>query len=256
MKYLFYKRQSLPAIGLGTYNLKYNDFLILLPECLNNGVVFFDLAEKYDNEVDFGRVLKELDIQRNDTIIATKISNKQQNSCSTLMAIESSLKNLNVEYIDYYFIHSPKYENYIRTWREMIQAKDKGLIKNIAVSNFTEEQIEALFNNTGVYPAILQTLVNPLCYPKKLINYCKEKNILVQAYCPLNQMNKSIISNNMLTVLSQKYHKTMAQILLRFLFQDEILSIPKTASLLHFKENIDIFDFSIEDNDVRLLTGE
>lgn len=256
MEYINNKIQSLPAIGLGTYNLKYNDFLNLLSECLIAGVVYFDLAERYDNEADFGKAMDELNIPRNDIIIATKISNKQQNSCSTLEAIESSLIKLNTDYIDYYFIHSPKYKDFMTTWYDMIRAKERGLIKNIAVSNFSEEQIEKLFEETGIYPSILQTLVNPLYYPKHLIKYCKEKNILVQAYCPLNQMNESVLSNNSLTLLSHKYHKTEAQIMLRFLFQKGILSIPKTASLFHLKENIDIFDFIIDDSDVKLLIGD
>lgn len=242
---------SLPVIGLGTYGLSSDKISVILAQCIECGITYVDSADRYGNESIIGQAVQMLG--RKNFIIGTKLSYRQQISQPVNISIYESLTNLKIDYIDLYFIHSPKSNTYCQDWISIINARDKGLLREIGVSNFNIQQLTQLYEISGQFPAINQIEVNPNHYPEKTIKFCREHNIVVQASCPLCRMQPGEIPKRIIKDLETKYNKTYSQIVLRWQFQRDILTIPKVSSEIHMKENLGIFNFRISDADLRRI---
>lgn len=240
---------KIPFIGLGTYGISFEKMGSILSFALSNGVNFFDTASKYNNEESIGSALRKEGIKREDVLICSKISYNQQMTISVQEAIDSSLTKLQTDYIDLYLIHSPKSKTYCSDWIKLSSEKKKGKFREIGVSNFGIHDLTALYNNTGCFPSINQIEVNLLHYPVELIEYCRKHNIIVQASCPLRRMDEDAMKNEYIIDLERKYDRTYSQIVLRWLYEKGLLSIPKTQEKNHLMENIKVFDFSLEKNE-------
>ncbi len=246
-------RLNLPMVGIGTYGLSEKAMNDILVAAVAYGTIYVDSAFRYDNESFIGNCLRNGKVKRNALILGTKLSYRQQVAGDVFKAVDDSLRNLHTDHIDLYFIHSPKSNTYCSDWKKLLEIKDSWKILELAVSNFNIEQIEQLVKATGVYPVLNQIEVHIGCYPKELIQYCKERNILVQASCPLKQMSLDLVSKDSVLKLSNKYNKTFAQLSLKWLMQHNILSIPRTQNVNHMKENFDILDFEIDERDMELI---
>jgi len=244
---------KLPVIGLGTYNLPSCYIEGVLEECISRGVNYIDSAYKYENEAIIGKALRKINVQREKFIIGTKLSYKQQISQPVNKSVSDSLRNLGMEYIDLYYIHSPRSNTYCESWLQLLEIKERGVIKELGVCNFSKKELEELKDCSGEYPAINQIEVNVGHYPAGLIGFCKEKGIAIQASCPLGRMDKRVIHNQTVGNYENKYERSFTQISLRWLYQDGIISIPKTQNVAHLYENISIFDFDIEESDVEAI---
>lgn len=243
-----------PVIGLGTYDLLEKDMMHIIGESINNGVNFFDSANRYNNESNLGSTIKKLGINRTDYLIGTKLSYRQQISQSVEKSVDESLKKLQVDYIDMYMIHSPKSNTYCKDWIVLQKEKEKGKILELGVSNFSINQLNELYQISGLYPILNQIEVNFTNSNLETIEFCKKNNIIIQASCPLCRMNQKIMNNNYIQLLMEKYNRTYPQIALRWLFQRDLLSIPKMSSKAHLNENIDIFDFELLTEELLLLS--
>ena len=240
-------------IGLGTCDLDEKAMETVISVCVSRGVTFIDSANRYGNEEAIGDTIRKIGLNRQAILIGTKMSYKQQLSQTVRESVEESLKKLKMDYIDLYMIHSPKSETYCDDWIALLEEKRKGKIREAAVSNFSESQLQDLYNVSGIYPALNQIEVNLVHIPRNLISFCRKKGIAIQASCPLYRMGYEAKNSNVVKSLVDKYHKTYAQIALRWLFQKEILSIPKMSLVSHVEENVNIFDFSLSEEDVYQL---
>lgn len=244
---------NIPMIGLGTYDLDDKAMATVIGACVSRGVTFIDSANRYGNEEAIGGAIRKIGLNRQDILIGTKMSYKQQLSQTVRESVEESLHKLKTDYVDIYMIHSPKSETYCDDWIALLKEKQEGKIREIAVSNFSEQQLQDLYNVSGIYPALNQIEVNLVHIPWDLISFCRSKGIAIQASCPLYRMGFEAKNSDAVKTLVDKCHKTYAQIALRWLFQKEILSIPKMSSLNHVEENVNIFDFSLSEEDVYQL---
>lgn len=243
----------LPAIGLSTYDLAENDMKDVITEGVNQGVNFIDSANRYENEEQIGRAIKELGLPRHDIFMGTKMSYKQQMTQQVCQSVDESLRKLCMEYVDIYMIHSPKSKTYCDDWISLQAEKKKGKIRELAVSNFSSKQIEEIFIASGEYPVLNQVEVNLLNIPWDTFEYCEHHDIKVQASCPLYRMQLDFGKGSAVHDVMAKYHKTYPQIVLRWLFQRGLMSVPKTSSVTHLVENIDIFGFEISEEDLQKL---
>lgn len=188
-------------------------------------------------------------IPRKKLFISTKFNIADKN-IDVRKELEGSLKRLGTNYVDLYLMHWPHPKNYIEAWKQMVELYKEGKAKAIGVCNFQIRHLEALQRESDVLPMVNQIEIHPLNTEKELINYCKQQDIQLEAYCPLGLMKEQITKNETLINLTRKYNKSIPQIILRWDIQNGIIPLPKSTKTSRLKENIDIFDFQLEEKEI------
>lgn len=242
----------MPRMGLGTFPLNGYNLIKTMMLARLSGYNAFDTSVAYGNESYVGKGIKLIG-KRKDIFITTKISNRQQRECTVEEAVKSSLKALKTDYIDLYLMHWPNPETFLDTWTGMEKVYKEGLVRAIGVCNFHQHHIEELMKVATVTPAVNQVEIHPLLSQKELIKYCKSKGIVMEAYTPLARMDERLFKNDVINRIAKKYNKTVGQVVLRWDYQQDIIVIPKTSKYKRLKENIDIFDFSLSDEEMKKI---
>lgn len=245
---------KIPILGFGVYNIIEEKILKDVIKCaLNIGYRHFDTASIYNNEFFLGEALKESKISRNNLFITTKLWNTDYGYENTIKALEKSLNKLHFEYIDLFLIHWPQKEKLIETWEAMEQIYYSGRVKSIGVSNFSIEYLDILIKQCNIVPMVNQIEHHPYLMQNHLLKYCYEKEIQIVAHSPL--MWGRISSDDTFRELSNKYKKSVAQIILRWNIQRGIVVIPKSVHISRILENADIFDFEINESDMDFISS-
>mmetsp|Transcript_30439 Transcript_30439/g.49621 ORF Transcript_30439/g.49621 Transcript_30439/m.49621 type:complete len:300 (-) Transcript_30439:37-936(-) len=231
----------IPRFGLGTWLSEgkgeaYNAVTI----ALRNGYRLIDTAALYNNEEDVGRAIKEVSkIPRNEIYVVTKLDPEEHNN--PVKALKVSLRKLGLEYVDLYLIHSPKGKQVVNTWNALIKAKEKGLAKDIGVSNFGVEQLEKLKQSgCSEMPAVNQIELHLWNQQNETIKYLKENKIAVMGYCPLGRL-KRLNSSSLVDDVAKKCNLTVPQLAIRWSVQKGYITIPKSSNENRIKENSNIF---------------
>ena len=242
---------KIPSIGFGTYKSGDDEETAkIIKNALNLGYKMIDTASFYNNEVGIGNGIKESDIDRKDIFIVTKLWNDDHGYDNTIEAFNKSLNNLQVDYIDLYLIHWPNKLN-AETWRAFEHLYETGKVKAIGVCNFKVEHLEELKKTAKIMPMVNQVEIHPFSTKNNIINYCKDNNIKVVAWSPISRGR--VLSNELMIDLSQKYKKSIVQIVLRWHMQKGVIPIPKSSNENRIKENIHIFDFEISSEDMKAI---
>lgn len=242
---------KIPSIGFGTYKSGDDEETAkIIKNALNLGYKMIDTASFYNNEVGIGNGIKESGIDRKDIFIVTKLWNDDHGYDNTIEAFNKSLNNLQVDYIDLYLIHWPNKLN-AETWRAFEHLYETGKVKAIGVCNFKVEHLEELKKTAKIMPMVNQVEIHPFSTKNNIINYCKDNNIKVVAWSPISRGR--VLSNELMIDLSQKYKKSIVQIVLRWHMQKGVIPIPKSSNENRIKENIDIFDFEISSEDMKAI---
>lgn len=215
----------------------------------------FDTSDSYGyNEEILGNALYDTK-SRNNVTIMTKIGNRSQREGSVRCALERSLKKLRTEYVDVYLIHWPQPGTFIETYLEMEELYREGMIKAIGVCNFHKHHIEELMQKASIMPMLNEFEIHPLFTQEALIHYCRAKGIQVIAYSPIGRMHDVLIKSKPVYDLSRKYNKTPVQIILRWHYQLNRISIPCTLSTDHFDEIFDIAKFALEESEMEWISS-
>ena len=242
---------KIPSIGFGTYKSGDDEETAkIIKNALNLGYKMIDTASFYNNEVGIGNGIKESGIDRKDIFIVTKLWNDDHGYDKTIEAFNKSLNNLQVDYIDLYLIHWPNKLN-AETWRAFEHLYETGKVKAIGVCNFKVAHLEELKKTAKIMPMVNQVEIHPFSTKNNIINYCKDNNIKVVAWSPISRGR--VLSNDLMIDLSQKYKKSIVQIVLRWHMQKGVIPIPKSSNENRIKENIDIFDFEISSEDMKAI---
>ena len=242
---------KIPSIGFGTYKSGDDEETAkIIKNALNLGYKMIDTASFYNNEVGIGNGIKESGIDRKDIFIVTKLWNDDHGYENTIEAFNKSLNKLQVDYIDLYLIHWPNKLN-AETWRAFEHLYETGKVKAIGVCNFKVEHLEELKKTAKIMPMVNQVEIHPFSTKNNIINYCKDNNIKVVAWSPISRGR--VLSNDLMIDLSQKYKKSIVQIVLRWHMQKGVIPIPKSSNENRIKENIDIFDFEISSEDMKAI---
>ena len=237
---------KMPLLGLGVYkSVAPGEVESAIFYAMEAGYRLIDTASVYKNEDGVGRAVKAASIPREDLFITTKVWNTAQRLGSVESAFSRSLERLQMDYVDLYLIHWPVPGCYLDTWKDLEKIYADGRARAIGVSNFDIPQLEALFESSGIVPAVNQIEYHPLWNQSELRAYCQERGIAVQAYAPLAR--GAYFSQDVLIQIGQKYGKTPAQVGLRWMIQKNISVIPKSSQPEHIRSNADIFDFELTD---------
>lgn len=220
---------------------------------LEAGYRIIDTAQYYVNESGVGEAIRESGIPREELFITSKLWNDDQGYDSTLKACQISLEKLGLDYLDLYLIHWPATEKRHDSWRAFEKLFEEGTIKAAGVSNYTIEHLEELIERSKLIPAVDQVEFHPHIYAEQqeLLEFCEEQNIVVQAYSPLSRISSE--GHNQIESIALRYGKTPQQLVLRWCFAHKTIPLPRSKNPDHIRSNLDIFDFEIDDNDMRSL---
>ncbi|TFK79654.1 Aldo/keto reductase [Polyporus arcularius HHB13444] len=240
---------ELPRLGLGVY---LNDDC--KPACvaaLKHGYRHIDSARMYRNEAQVGEALRESGVPRDQVFITSKVDSGEHGFEKTLAAIDSSLKNFGFDYIDLMLLHSPLSgkERRLEAYKALIEARNKGKVRSIGVSNYGVKHLEEIKAAGLETPAVNQVELHPFCQQKDIVDYCAKHGIVIEAYCPLirGKWNDTIIN------VGKKYNKDPAQTLVRWSIQRGFVSLPKSSKPERVASNADIYDFELSAEDVAAL---
>lgn len=261
---------KMPQIGLGTFLIPKDKLCETIGEAYRLGYRQFDTAWRYDNEREIAEALRENDIKREDVFITTKVNADAlyrfkywygkhkicniRNFKSIRDVILESFDNLQTDYVDLFLVHWP-WPMYLKMYKELTKLYYEGRIKAIGVSSFTQGHLNSLKEVSDVIPAVNQFEISPLNTQKELIYFCKDNGIQVEAMSTFSHYRSNaprleILENPLLSEIANKHNKTVVQIVLRWLVQQNIAIIPKTWNFRHLKENIELFDFELSDTEM------
>lgn len=240
---------EIPAIGFGTYKLsnENNQACNITKEAISAGYRFIDTASFYNNEEGVGQGIKESNIPRDEIFVTTKPWIDDDGYENTIKSFNKSLNKLGLDYIDLYLVHWPT-ENIKETWRAFEDLYKEKKVRAIGVCNCTLKQLEEIIGFSKINPMVNQVEIHPNRSEKELLKICKRHNIVVEAWSPL--MRGQLSANPIIKDLALKYNKSESQIILRWHLQNNVIAIPKTSNLDRIKENINIFDFEIDKEDM------
>ena len=250
---------KVPCVGFGTWQTPDGETAVsAVKTALESGYRHIDAAAVYGNEISVGKGISESGIKRSDLFVTSKVWNDERGYQKTINAFAKTLADLQLDYLDLYLIHWPasssRYSNWeelnLETWRAMTEIYKAGKIRAIGVCNFVPHHLAALMK-TEVPPMVDQIEFHPGQMQNETVDFCKKNSILVEAWSPLGMGR--LLSNPLLTSIAKKYTKSVAQLCLRWCLQHEILPLPKSVTPARIAENVDVFSFSVSEEDMMAI---
>lgn len=241
---------QIPAVGFGVFLIP-NDgptYEATLA-ALKAGYRHIDTAAGYMNESDVGKAVKDSGIDRKEIFITSKLWLQDYGYENAKKGIENSLRALGTDYIDLYLLHQP-YGDYLGAWKALEEAYQEGKLRAIGISNITVNLWNKFKDGMSVMPAVNQVEFNPFTQQKALRQVMDENNIRLEAWYPLGHGNKDLLGNETIVSLAQRYNKNPGQIILRWIYQEGVISLPKSTNPGRMAGNIDIFDFELTDEEM------
>ena len=242
---------SIPQFGLGVFQVPPEKTFENVTHALNVGYRHIDTARAYQNEAQVGQAVKSSDLSREEVFITTKLWNSDQ--VQPIDTLKQSLKLLETEYVDLYLIHwpAPGHDHYVQAWEGLVEAQKQGLARAIGVSNFQAEHLRKVIDATGVTPAVNQIELHPYLTQHGLRREHADRGIVTEAWSPLAQ--GAVLDDPVITEIASAHNRTPGQIVLRWHVELGNVVFPKSMTPSRIEENIDIFDFSLTQEEVERI---
>ena len=245
---------EIPVLGFGVFQIRdASECERSVVEAIQTGYSHIDTAASYMNEEAVGRGIQQSGVPREKLFITTKLWIQRHGYEGTLKAFENSLKRLQLDYLDLYLIHQPFGDVY-GEWRAMEALYQQGKVRAIGVSNFQPDRIMDLMIHNEITPAVNQIEVNPFHQQIEAQKFLQDHGVKVEAWAPFAEGRNNIFQNETLLALAAKYNKSAAQVILRWLVQRGIIALAKTTSKARMVENISVFDFELDAQDMAAMT--
>lgn len=239
----------MPVLGLGTWQLLHNT-VDTVSYALKLGYKLIDTSSDYGTQPGIGEAIKNSGVDRKEIYLTTKV----EETDDAYERTKTNLEELGLEYVDLTLIHRPPlFGAGEKLWQGLLTAKEKGLTKDIGVSNYSIALINRLIKTSGETPAVNQIEWSPFGYSENMKEYCQDNKIIIQAYSPLTRGRR--LTDRTLIEVAQKYDKTPAQILIRWNLQSGTVPLPKANQKKHLEEDIAVFDFDISEEDMQRLNN-
>lgn len=244
---------TIPQLGLGMYQVRPDQVAKVVATALDAGYRSIDTAAMYGNEAEVGAAVRESGLPREDVFVTTKVWNTDHGYDNALRAFDRSAEALGLGPVDLYLIHWPKPEldRYVETWRALELLLNEGRVRAIGVSNFGVDHLRRVLDETDVVPVVNQVELHPWQQQAPLRAFHAEHGIATEAWSPLDRGRH--LNDRVITSLAAKYGKTPAQLVLRWHLQQGIIAIPKSATPSRIRENADVFDFELAEDDLLAL---
>lgn len=241
---------KMPQIGFGVYQIPdANQAQQVVSDALEVGYRMIDTAASYFNEAAVGKAIKESGIKREDIFVTDKLWVQDYGYDNTLKAFDTSMKKLGLDYLDLYLMHKP-YGDYMGSWRALQRLYEEGRIKAIGVTSFWNERLADLINFSDVKPAVNQIETNVWWQQWDSQKFMEEQNVQPEAWAPFAEGNKDDFNNPILKKIAENHDKTTAQVMLRWLIQRNFIVIPKSVHKDRMKQNLDVFDFELSQDEM------
>lgn len=260
--YILSNNMPIPEIGFGTWKLPNDESTIeVVKNAIKVGNRHIDTASAYGNEVYVGKGIKESSINRKELFITGKLWNQDRGYNNIINACKKTIQNLDCDYLDLYLIHWPAsmalYKNWSdindETWKAFEYLYESGMVKSIGVCNFKIHHLEKLIQNAKILPMVNQIEIHPGFMQKDIIDFCTKSKIVVEAWSPLG--SGKMLKKQELIDIANKYNVSVAQICIKWCIQNKVLPISKTKNIDRMKENLDINNFVISNEDMELLNS-
>ena len=247
---------EMPLLGFGVFKVPQDETEQVVTTALEAGYRLIDTAAMYRNEAGVGAALDASGLPRAELFVTTKLNNDAHGYDATLRAFDESLSKLGLDYLDLYLIHwpLPQRDKYIETWQALIALQHDGVIRSIGVSNFQPAHLDRVQGETGVVPAVNQIELHPYLVQAGLRGYDATRGIATEAWSPLARGGE-LLAEQTVTGLADKYGKTPAQVVLRWHVELGNVVIPKSVTPARIRENIDVFDFELAEEDVEAISA-
>lgn len=251
---------EMPWVGYGTYKTPVEETESVVSEALKIGYRHIDTAAFYQNEKGVGQAVRKSGISREEIFVTSKVWNSNRGYEKTKKAFEDTMRELDMDYLDLYLIHWPanrkQYGDKAKsinaeTWRAMEELYMEGRIKAIGLSNFLPHHIDELLETAKIKPMVNQIELHPGWLQPEVVEYCHRNDIVVEAWSPLGR--NTILNNETLLEIANKYDKSVAQICLRWVLQHNVVPLPKSVTPSRIKMNTEIFDFILDEKDMKVI---
>lgn len=244
---------SIPQLGYGLYKVSTSDAARLSHDAIAAGYRHLDTAAFYGNEREVGEAVRAADVPRDELFVTTKVWKDDNGFDSALRAFDESMRRLALERLDLLLIHwpVPSTDRYVDTWRALIRLRDEGRVRSIGVSNFHAHHLERLIDETGVTPVVNQVELHPWLPQTALREFHAARGIRTEAWSPLARGR--VLGTPLLDELAAKHGRTPAQVVLRWHVQLGNIVIPKASSTERIRENLDVFGFELDDDDLTAM---
>lgn len=252
MEYFKTENVTVPRLGLGTARMKGKECRSSVRSALELGYRHIDTAQMYGNESDVGDAIEESSVDRNEVFLVTKLDRANTSFQRVIESTNESLERLGTDYIDLLLVHTPPSHSVSETIEAMNDLQRQEKVRHIGVSNFSLDQLEKAQHESKTPIVTNQVKYNPYHPQDEMLEYCRENGILLTAYSPL-ELGK-VTGDETLGEIGEKYHRSPAQVALRWMVQqDNVAAIPKASRKQHLQENIEIFDFKLSDDEMRRI---
>jgi 2,5-diketo-D-gluconate reductase A len=240
---------SIPQLGLGVWQVPLGDTARVVKTAIEAGYRAIDTAEGYDNEEGVGQAIKDTAVPRQDLFITSKLRNGSHARDKALRAFDDTMQKLGLDQLDLFLIHwpVPGQDRYVEAWKTLIELRDQGRIRSIGVSNFNTDHVDRLIEETGVTPAVNQIELHPYYQQRDKREYLAREDIVIESYSPLG--SGAVLDDKTIAAIAKRHDKSPAQIMIRWHIEQGLVVIPKSTHAKRIRENIDVFDFELDDED-------
>lgn len=245
----------LPAIGLGTYQLRGADGVRAVASAIEAGYRLIDTAVNYDNETEVGEGIRTSGVDRDELVVTTKIPGRDHGADAAMRSVEESLERLGLDHLDLVLIHwpLPQRDRYVETWRGLVHARERGLTRSIGVSNFTPAHLGRLVDEVGVTPAVNQVELHPRFAQEELRAVHEQMGIQTESWSPLGQRQPPF-DKPVIAAAARAHGVTPAQVVLRWHVQLGSVPIPKSSTPERQAANLDVFGFELTDDEMAAIS--
>ena len=244
---------EIPAVGFGVFMIPNGgETYRAVLDALKAGYRHIDTAAAYMNESDVGKAVRDSGIKRDEVFITSKLWLQDYGYDAAKKGVDTSLKNLGMDYMDLYLLHQP-YGDVEGAWKALEEAKEAGKIRSIGVSNMTPKIWNSFVPRFSTIPSVNQVECNPYFQQKELRKLLDPQGVRLEAWYPLGHGDKELLASEIVVALAKKYGKNAGQVILRFEIQSGIIVLPKSTNPERIKGNLDIFDFELTDEDMERI---
>ncbi|HEY9576661.1 MAG TPA: aldo/keto reductase [Pseudobacillus sp.] len=247
---------KMPQLGFGVWQVEDDQATVAVTKAIEVGYRSIDTAMVYQNETGVGKAIQQSSVPREELFITTKVWNSDQGYENTLRAFDDSLARLGLDYVDLYLIHwpTPKYDEYVDTYKALEKLYHDGRVKAIGVCNFDIEHLERILKECDVKPVLNQVECHPYLAQNEMKEFCAKQDIYVEAWSPLEQ-GGDVLKDSVIQKIAEARGKSPAQVVLRWHLQNNTIVIPKSVTPSRIEENFNVFDFELSPEEMTEITG-